>query len=339
MKIGGGKMKRILFICKKRLSTYGISYGLLNSARFVASELEKHGQETKVVEVNDNNDIDKEVFGYKPTHVIIEALWVVPEKFDEIIPLHPNVKWIVRLHSKIPFLATESMAMKWIGEYIEKGVMVAFNNKVACNEISLVFGTDMLYLPNVYIATSYTPLLNNTDNINIGCFGAVRILKNHLQQAISAILFANKIKKKLNFYINTTDIEDANNAIVKNLTALFDRYPQHTLVKQKWLEHDDFVELVKTMDMGLQVSISESFNIVAADFAAVSVPIVVSNEIEWIPSWYRSAMDSLSIYWSLLFTWRFGRIIGLQKLNKIFLNEFSKKSVKIWLNFLKKEEE
>ena len=32
--------------------------------------------------VVDNNGIDKEITEYKPTHVFIEGLWVVPEKFD-----------------------------------------------------------------------------------------------------------------------------------------------------------------------------------------------------------------------------------------------------------------
>jgi hypothetical protein len=36
------------------------------------------------------------------------------------------------------------------------------------------------------------------------------------------------------------------------------------------------------MDIGMQVSLSESFNIVSADFVSMGVPIVVSNDIEWI---------------------------------------------------------
>jgi hypothetical protein len=37
--------------------------------------------ESNIVVVLDNNEIDKYVTKYKPTHVIIEALWVVPTKF------------------------------------------------------------------------------------------------------------------------------------------------------------------------------------------------------------------------------------------------------------------
>jgi hypothetical protein len=85
-------MPRVLFICKQRPASYGASYGLLNSCRFLCNALHKMGVEAKLVEVLDNNSIDREVSQYKPTHVFIEALWVVPEKFDVLIPLHPHVK-------------------------------------------------------------------------------------------------------------------------------------------------------------------------------------------------------------------------------------------------------
>src|SRR5580698_6050865 len=111
--------KRILFICKIRNDFYGPSFGLINSCRFISNALQKNGIDSKVVSVNDNNDIDREVHNYRPTHVFIEALWVVPDKFQELIPLHPDVEWYVRIHSKIPFLANEGMAVEWLKKYYE----------------------------------------------------------------------------------------------------------------------------------------------------------------------------------------------------------------------------
>ena len=78
--------KKVLFILKKRQSSHtgydSVSSGLLNSARFVSDMLNKNGIESNLVEVQDNNCIDREVSKYRPTHVIIEALWVVPSKFE-----------------------------------------------------------------------------------------------------------------------------------------------------------------------------------------------------------------------------------------------------------------
>src|SRR5688500_11649943 len=110
------RQERILFILKARdaTNTYGyscgLSTGLLNSATFVQDMLDSNGFTTKLVVVIDNNDIDREVTAFRPTHVIIEALWVVPSKFQILKKLHPSVKWIVRLHSEAPFLANEGIA-------------------------------------------------------------------------------------------------------------------------------------------------------------------------------------------------------------------------------------
>lgn len=332
------KRKRILFICKKRMTTYGISYGLLNSARFVASALRTRDMEARVVEVIDNNDIDREVTLYRPTHVIIEALWVVPEKFFILKKLHPNVRWIVRIHSKVPFLATDSVAMSWIVAYRANDVEVAFNNDETYLEAKLIFGTKIFYLPNIYtLYCGKNVEKKSEDSINIGCFGAVRLLKNHLQQAMAAILFANKIDKKLNFYINSTDIEDSNNSVVKNLKDLFYYSNKHTLIRIKWLPHNKFIELIKTMDIGMQVSMSESFNVVAADFVSLDIPIVVSDEIDWIPFWYRSKLDVLSIYDKLRFAWGIGRFFELHRLNKMYLNCHNNKAIKEWLHFLRED--
>ena len=151
---------KILFICKKRKSsgpgpyTNLLSSGLLNSATFVNNMLEKNGIESKIVEVIDNNGIDREVHDFKPTHVIIEALWVVPSKFEVLQKLHPTVKWIIRLHSETPFLANEGIAMEWIYEYMKyDNVIISVNSKRIMKELNAILPKPVLYLPNFYPVT------------------------------------------------------------------------------------------------------------------------------------------------------------------------------------------
>ena len=45
------------------------------------------------------------------------------------------------------------------------------------------------------------------------------------------------------------------------------------------------------MDCGLQVSITESFNIVAANFISEDVPIIVSEDITWMPEQLQVSFD------------------------------------------------
>lgn len=298
------KKIKILFVLKKRMSygSYGISFGLINSAKFVAKSLDQiPGVETKVVEVQDNNAIDREVSLFKPTHVIIEALWVVPEKFQVLIKLHPEVHWQVRLHSKPAFIANEGIAFDWIGKYIEIGnqtekLCVGTNSKEFSEYLSRIYKTDIAYSPNIYpdVFRGPAPHKHHSMEINIGCFGALRPLKNHLPQAMAAIAFAQAHGKKLNFHINNDRIEQRGEEVLKNLRALFKDIPHAELIEHPWREHKEFLDLVGTMDLGMQVSLTETFNIVAADFISVGVPVLVCKDVEFAPALYIADPASLS---------------------------------------------
>lgn len=276
-------MKKILFILKKRMTSGGehshggFSSGLSNSIRFVAEMLKGYpDSEVKAVEVVDNNSIDKEVTEFKPDIVFIEALWVVPDKFEVLARLHPNVKWVVRLHSDTPFLANEGIAIDWLFRYtVFPNVTIAANSIFAVEAIAGMLNEEVAYLPNYYpICPEFT------GELHIGCFGAMRPMKNQLTQAIAAVKYANETGRKLYFHINAGRVEKGEN-VLKNIRALFNHSP-HTLVEHGWMNHDDFLALVRQMDLGMQVSLSETYNIVAADFVACNVPIVVSQEITFI---------------------------------------------------------
>ena len=65
------------------------------------------------------------------------------------------------------------------------------------------------------------------------------------------------------------------------LKGVFQFNKNHSLVPMLWLEHKDFLKFLTEMDLGMQVSLSESFNIVAADYCYSGLPMVVSSEIRW----------------------------------------------------------
>lgn len=301
-------MRRVLFICKHR-SSYGVSYGLINSARFVAEALGKlKDVEAKVVDVVDNNAIDREVHLFKPTHVIIEALWVVPSKFPELLKLHQNVHWFVRIHSMPTFIANEGIAMEWLAAYSDledqyDNFTVASNNDEFADVLSETFSYNVVYTPNIYNPVIRpnshrrlpAKLVNYYgDYIHIGCFGAIRPMKNHLAQALAAIQFADRHGLSLMFHINYDRIEQRGNEVLKNLRALFDRTSKSTLVEHPWMSHSSFLELVSEMDIGMQVSLSETFNIVTADFVSLGIPVVVSSDIKWAPCMYKAEPTSVN---------------------------------------------
>ena len=309
------KKSRILFVLKYREqpNDYSTGWGdghgkflhsgLYNSAKFVSDMLYQKGYDTKLVHVVDNNKIHKEIVEFKATHVIIEAYWVVPDKFAELMRVCPNVKFIIRNHSETPFLANEGMAFDWSLRYLNyDNVCVSCNSPRMTKDLrSLVkklhptWSNEYIayrtpFLPNYYPLDYYYPHTSswNKNHIDIGCFGAIRPLKNHVTQAIAAIEWSHQQKKPLKFHINSQRVEMNGSPILNNLRGIFSKYDDCHLIEHSWKRHNVFELLIGQMDVLMQVSFSETFNIVAADAVSKNVPIVVSPEVSWA-SWFTKA--------------------------------------------------
>lgn len=336
---------RVLFILKQKsygdFYSYSYNGGLFNSAKLVVEMLQKAGVECKLVEVVDNNDIDREVYQYKPQHVIIEALWVVPDKFTVLQKLHPSVKWTVRIHSELPFLANEGIAIEWIKQYVTfDNVSVGFNSfETYLDFIGILdydFTHKIIYLPNYYpIKPVKTHKISRFGQIDIGCFGAIRPFKNQLVQAVAAMQYADKHGKILYFHINGGRKEQFGENNYRNIVALFEG-TKHQLLEYTWMDHEPLLELIGQMDLNMAVSLTESFCITAADSVVCRTPLVCSSQVKWASSASQvndptsvskivETMERVLGVWSKLI-----RIRNLRSLSK-----FSSAAKKRWLEFLK----
>ena len=348
-------MAKVLFILKRREdydskthSHVGLSTGLYNSASFMSSMLNGMDIPSEVAVVRDNNDIDREVAQRRPTHVIIEALWVVPTKFSVLQQLHPDVTWIIRLHSDMPFIAGEGMAMDWLGDYSGYDrVVIAANAQRMLRETRLVLqlrnGWDakqaqnkVIYLPNYYPQSYRHKRFNHTKSqVDICCFGAVRPMKNHLLQAVAALEFAEHHGKQLRFHINAGRVEGRGEPVMRNLENLFAQIhgSGHQLVAHAWTPRAQFLELCSTMDLGLQVSFSETFNIVGADLISQGVPVVGSNEIPWSAGVFAAdPTSSRSIAHKLHLAWELPAVnVRWQQWN---LRNYTSKTKRVWQRYL-----
>jgi hypothetical protein len=338
---------KILFILKKNEVYSFVSYtrrssGLWNSTRFIVESLQARGVDAEIVEVNDNNDIDREVTKFKPDAVVIEALWVVPDKFDVLKRLHPKVQWYIHLHSHMPFLALEGIAMQWVREYAARGIGMIANSAPSFAALNVLVPDETLmpgpapltFLPNVYISKPRVTQFSNSDTINIGCFGAVRPLKNHLLQALAAIRFAREKKKCLNFHINGSRIETGGGPVLKNLIQLFEGQPDCQLVQSPWNEPDQFLAYLQTMDLGMQVSLTETFNVVCADYVTAGIPVVASKEVSWISSSSQAADDDIDDIVKTMY--RVWQRTGLIKKNQRLLLKNSEVAQDLWFEFTQK---
>ena len=226
------------------------------------------------------------------------------------------------------------MAVKYIKEYHSLGrVDVCPNSEKFHEDLESSLSIKTAVLPNYYPlgdAPSYS--LKDRHEIDIGCFGAIRPLKNQLIQAMSAMGYAEKECKLLRFHINAGRVERGQEEL-KNMRALFEG-TKHELVEHGWLSHADFLVLVRKMDVGMQVSFSESFNIVAADFVGCNVPLVGSPDIEWLHPLFTSDPNSSSEIRHAIGRVLFLSKMGMQRLNRARLHEYDRDSEKAWLKYL-----
>jgi len=343
---------RVLFLLKQR-HAYGydqdydhghgryFSSGLYWSARFAQQLLRGEGFDARLVEVVDGNDIDREVSRFAPAITIIEALWVTPEKLAENARLHPAVKWIVRLHSETPFLALEGMAIDWIKQYWAiPQVFVSANSPRMRADLEAVRLSQVEFPVHIPLLPTFYPEegvfcrrvdCGNAEELAVACPGAIRPFKNHLTQAIAAMRYASQRGLRLAFHVNRSRSEQGGDNVYKNLVALFDGTP-HRLVGIPWLERPMFIQFLRSMDLGMQVSFTETFNIVAADMVTASLPIVVSPQIRWASNWSQAdPTDSVGI------TAAISRALSwphLQDLNERGLRRSAHMARRLWLEEL-----
>jgi len=347
---------KVLFILKRREDysspnhkPEGLSTGLYNSAKYVKDMLYASWLDAEMEVAIDNNCIDRLVTKHKPSHVIIEALWVTPSKFAELIPLHPTVKWIIRLHSEMPFMAGEGIAMNWLGDYVSfPQISIGVNAPRMLNEVREYLGTKnnwnkkrvrerVVYLPNYYPQMYNLKEFNKKkEHVDVACFGAIRPLKNHLLQAFAALKFANKIGKKLKFHINGGRLEMKGDPILHNLKGMFMQLAGtgHELIMHDWVQREDFLKLCRQMDIGIQCNFSETFNIVGADLISAGVPLVATKEVPWSCGYFNADPNSSdSISDALCETYNFPKLNV--RINQHNLTKYTNKTQKVWVKYFK----
>ena len=288
---------RVLFLVKHR-SAYGgdapLTSGLYTSARMACEMVKRLGITARIEHCIDGDYIEAAAVRFQATHVIIEAFWVTPAKFAELARVLPRVRFIVRNHSETPFLANEGIAFEWALAYLAQGVRVAPNAPRMLDELRFLARSvrpdlddddiaDLTpFLPNAYGVREEPPraLDRNKTTVDVGCFGAIRPMKNQVLQAIAAMRFADRLGKRLVFHINGDRLENGGEPVLKSLRAIF-AATGHGLLEHPWYDHDAFLTLMLSMDVVCQVSFSETFCIVAADAASEGVPVVCSAEIPW----------------------------------------------------------
>jgi hypothetical protein len=235
------------------------------------------------------------------SHCVLEAPWVERDAMIELLHAFPKIHFLVRTHSQIGFLQVEPGAIQLLRDLLvlQENTL---NLSVATNSITLkrffetAYGGHALYLPNLYDLERVTrkrDVEHTSRALRIGSFGALRLLKNHTTAAAAALMLAKKRGCDLEFWVSVENDTQGGLAVLDALRKMFAGLSWAKLVEQPWQDWASFRRTVSGMDLCLQISMTETFNITTADAVAEGVPCVVSPSIEWAPEYWKADPDRL----------------------------------------------
>lgn len=264
--------------------------------------LRRHKISCELYGANEINDTLNVISKLQPNSiVVIEAFWLVTDNIKRIVSSFPDMEFVVRCHSQIGFLQVEPQAIQLLREQIayqetETRFRVSGNSPRLTTFISQVYNTPCLMLPNLYdserqIRRPYVQTASRS--IRIGAFGALRNLKMHVTGAAGALEMARRLGKDLEFHI-TVGRDEGGSSVVAAIRNLFSGLRWARLIENPWTSWVDFKRLVSYMDLCVQTSVTESFNIVTADALAEGVPCIVGPAIDWVPAKWIADIDSPS---------------------------------------------
>ena len=298
---------RILFAYKNFAVQRGISHiGLGVSHMHTANTLRRNGIWTRAIPIVSAADlrqqIDRQQFRAASlgevglSHVVLAALWLTPAEIHRLVFDFPDVDFVVTSHSNCGFLAAEPTAVGYFRSLV--GLQLAtpnFHVVGNCRRFatwaSHAFGHRILCLPNLYNSETFKMPRRHawkTGVLKIGCFGALRSLKNSFTAAAATLELAERLGAHVEFHVNRGRGDER---ILRPIAALFGDAQRVQLVPHDWQAWPDFRATVSRMDLMLQPSYTESFNLVTADGVAEGVPSVVSDAIDWCPKRWIACAD------------------------------------------------
>jgi len=287
------------FAARAGISHIGLGVSALNNAKV----LKKHGIACSIIPIVNVRQLEENLTKDESiTHVVISAPWIPTVELQRLTFLFPRVEFAVNCHSNVGFLQADTNGVRLLREYIEldKGTtnfVLAGNSAKFVRWVRQAYSTTCAYLPNMYYLDyslrGNSPIYSG-GVLRIGAFGATRPQKNLMSAAGAALEICSDLKVDTEFWISGGRAEGGGNTILNSVREMLKNVPGITLRELSWASWPQFRNIVRRMHLLLQVSYTESFNMVTADGVAEGVPSVVSDAIEWAPDGWKAHMDDVN---------------------------------------------
>lgn len=282
------------------------SVGLNVTAITTAEELNRVGIPAQVIGVRHNVDLFHALCKIqnsdKPlTNVVIMAPWISPRDLESLLKFFPKLNFAVQAHTNVGALHGDFRGTGNLRNYMDltfeyQNLRVAGNSPRFVKWAASTFDMPVWLLPNLYpIGEKITRKVCTTGLINIGAFGAIRSEKNFVTAVAAGLLMQKKLDCAVQFHINSGG-DTSSKPVLDCIRQMTEGVPGFSVIVHPWMPWDKFRALVKRMDLLLQPSYTESFNMVTADGIVQGVPSVVSPAITWAPyDWKADSDDAYEI--------------------------------------------
>lgn len=287
------------------------SVGLNVAGYTTARVLQDLGVDVTVFPVRHNVDIVNRIDEYNETHhhplthVVISAPWMSRHDLKSLIQHFKDIQFVVLSHSNVGFLQADASGVELLREYkrLEEhypNFRVGGNSRKFVNWFESAYGEKAICLPNLYpLDPPFRPLLKRRKwrgdrPLNIGAFGAVRPYKNFMTAAAAALVIQRATGVPVRFHMSAGGEGDGG-MIAPAIEAMLEGTGVE-LIRHKWCYWTDFIRLIASMDLLIQPSYTESFNLITADGILMGVPSVVGPAISWAPdSWKADPDDAVDV--------------------------------------------
>lgn len=277
--------------------------GLHVAGYTTANYLKSKGVDVSVFPVRHNVDLVDALKKYDDTHrysishAVISAPWISAYDVIKLLEAYPNIMFVILSHSNVGFLQADPGGVELFRKYADisksfPNLSVGGNSSRFTNWFEAAYGKKCVCLPNLYpVKKVPSKCWHGRVPIKIGAFGAVRAEKNFMTAAAAALVIRKALGLPVELHM-TTGGEVRQSMVLAAIREMTNGVPGFLLVDHKWKTWDHFIQLVGQMDMMIQVSYSESFNMITADGISVGVPSVVSPAIYWAPKSWRADPDN-----------------------------------------------
>lgn len=321
-------------------SGIGLCVAALTNARMLAAQ----GIHVAVFPVTNNIDLFNSIVEYRKehgvplTHVVISAFWLSRHDLKSLAEYFPNIKFVVECHSNVGFLQADPGGVELLRAVVDLSkkkyhqIYIGGNSPKFVDWVRTCYDADAILLPNLYpITQPHKWRWNGRTPIKIGVFGAVRPQKNFMTAAGAALAIHKLMRLPVELHMSNGGEGDGG-SVSRAILQMCKDIPQFKLIKHDWRPWQDFIEVVHKMDLLIQPSYTESFNMVTADGIVAGVPSVVSEAIRWAPSaWKADSDDVMDVAQVGITLLNSGHSVkaGIKALEKS-----NKYALKHWLNFL-----